>query len=64
MYMNMHLLQPDVEVREQLVGVGSLSPSTVGIPGWHLGHEAWQQVPLPTEPSHWPAVCLLVPTIS
>lgn len=40
-----------VKVRE-LVGVGSLLPSTTCVPGIKLSCQAEQQVPLPAEPSH------------
>lgn len=55
--MHVYLLQPTVKVRGQPAGVGS--PSTIGPQGWHSGLEVWQQVPLPTEPSHWLAMSLL-----
>lgn len=29
------------------------SPSTMGA-GFQEGHQAWQQAPFPTDPSHWP----------
>lgn len=29
------------------------SPSIMWVRGTDLGHQAWQQTPLPVEPSHW-----------
>jgi hypothetical protein len=42
------------EARGQLSGVGSLLPPC-GPHGLSSGCQAWQQAPLPAEPSHWPA---------
>lgn len=40
-----------VEVRRQFVGADSLFPPCGS---WEFsGHQAWQQMPLPTEPSHY-----------
>ena len=40
-----------VVVKEQLVGINSLVPPC-GSQGLNPGHEAWQQVPFPSQPSH------------
>jgi hypothetical protein len=51
------------EVREQLAGVGSfLLP--VGVCGIKLGCQAWQQSPLPAEPSHRPFTFLFWDRVS
>lgn len=40
--------------RQKTVCRSQFSPSSMWFLGRHSGHPAWQQAPLPTEPSHWP----------
>lgn len=47
-----------VEVREQLARVGFLLP-LCGAWGSESAYKAQQQVPLPTDPSHWPSATIL-----
>lgn len=44
------------EVRRQFAGFRS---PTTWVQGWYSGGQAWQQVPIPTEPSNKPSPCLL-----
>lgn len=42
-----------VEIREELVSIGSLLPS--GFQGSNPGHQSWWQMCVSAEPSHWPS---------